>query len=174
MLNEGWIKLFRKIEDNPVICKDNDYFRVWCHLLLNATHKSMYVFFNGNKILLQPGQYITGRKQIANKCKISESKAERILKMLEIEQQIEQRKFSVGRLITVLNWEMYQESEQQNEQRVNNEWTTSEQRVNTKQEYKECKNIYKNNKKENIKEKETDKNSEVEEILDYDWIREKG
>ena len=89
--NNGFVKIHRKMLDNPVVCKDNDYFRVWLYLLLNASHKGYSAIFNGKKIELKAGQLITGRKSIAEKCNISESKAQRILKSFEIEQQIDRK-----------------------------------------------------------------------------------
>lgn len=139
---EGWVCLYRKILENPIICKDSDYFAVWCYLLLSATHKKTSALFKGKKIVLLPGQLITGRKSIAKKFKIDESKVQRILKTLENEQQIEQQTSSRNRLITIINWYQYQEIEQQNAQQVNNECTTSEQRVNTNNN--ETNNIYNN------------------------------
>ena len=44
---EGWIKMHRKILDNPIICKDSDYLSVWIYLLLNATHKEIPAIFKG-------------------------------------------------------------------------------------------------------------------------------
>lgn len=120
---KGWVSLHRKILDNPIVCKDSDYFSVWCYLLLNATHDQYDVEFKGKRVTLKPGQLITGRKSIADKFKINESKVQRILKKLEIEQQIEQQTSSKNRLITVVRWTEYQES--------NNKTTTSEQQVNT-------------------------------------------
>ena len=139
---EGWVCLYRKILENPIICKDSDYFAVWCYLLLSATHKKTSALFKGKKIILLPGQLITGRKSIAKKFKIDESKVQRILKTLENEQQIKQQTSSQNRLITIRNWYQYQEIEQQNAQQVNNECTTSEQRVNTNNN--ETNNIYNN------------------------------
>lgn len=137
---DGYIKLHRKILENPVVCKDADYFSIWGYLLLNATHKECPAEFKGKKIILKPGQLITGRKSIADKFKINESKVQRVLKRLEIEQQIEQQTSNENRLITILNWTEYQNSEQQSEQPVNNECTTSEQRVNTNKNDKNVKN----------------------------------
>lgn len=139
---EGWVCLYRKILENPIICKDSDYFAVWCYLLLSATHKKTSALFKGKKIILLPGQLITGRKSIAKKFKIDESKVQRILKVLENEQQIEQQTSSQNRLITIVNWYQYQENEHQNTQQVNNECTTNEQRVNTNNN--ETNNIYNN------------------------------
>lgn len=125
----GWIKLYRTILENPVICKDAEHFAVWSYLLLKATHTEMEVIFAGKKMTLQPGQLITGRKQIAEHFKIAESKVQRILKKLESEQQIEQQTSNKNRLISIVNWNVYQKSEQQTEQQVNNKCTPSEQQI---------------------------------------------
>lgn len=140
MSQKGYIKLHRKILENPVVCKDSDYIAVWTYLLLNATHKEYPVIFAGEKILLQPGQLITGRKAIAEKFNISESKVQRILKSFEIERQIEQQNSNKNRLITIVSWSDYQSDEQQDEQPVNNKRTTTEQQVNTNKNVKNVKN----------------------------------
>ena len=137
---EGWIKLHRKILDNPVVCKDADHFSVWCYLLLEATHKPYDIIWSGERITLAPGQLIVSRKSISKNLKVSESKVERILKLLKSEQQIEQRTNFQSRLITILSWSKYQESEQRSEQRVNSDRTASEQRVNTNKNIKNIKN----------------------------------
>ncbi|MEK5167133.1 hypothetical protein NYE69_33165 [Paenibacillus sp. FSL R5-0527] len=137
---DGWIKLHRKTLENPVVCKDSDHIAVWAYLLLNATHKEYPAIFAGDKILLQPGQLITGRKAIAEKFNISESKVQRILKSFEIEHQIEQQGSNKNRLISIVSWSDYQSDEQQYEQPVNNKRTTTEQQVNTNKNVKNVKN----------------------------------
>ncbi len=150
---EGWIKWHRKVLDNPIIMKDKDYFAMWGYLLLNATHKEYDVLFNGKRITLKEGQLIIGRKSIAEKLKIDESKVQRILKSFEIEHQIEQRTTSRNRLISIVNWHEYQQSEQQVEQQLNNKCTTTEQQVNTNKNIKNNKNERKDkvSKKEGTK-----------------------
>jgi hypothetical protein len=128
---EGWIKLHRKTLENPIIMQDKEYLAVWIFLLLNATHSEYDTMFQGQRITLKKGQLITGRKIISKKLDISESKVQRILKCFETEHQIEQQTTRQNRLVSILNWEMYQQHEQQDEQQVNNKRTTSEQRVNT-------------------------------------------
>ena len=136
MSQNGYIKLHRKLLENPVVCKDSDYFAVWIYLLLNATHSGCEVMFGGKRTTLKPGEFTTGRKRIAEDLSISESKVQRILKRFESEHQIEQRTDRQCRLISIVSWNKYQECEQRNEQQVNNDRTTSEQRVNTKQKGK--------------------------------------
>ena len=87
----GWVSLHRKMLDNPVVCKDSDYMAIWIYLLLNATHAEIPAMFKGQKIMLNPGQLITGRKAISDKLRVTESKVQRVLKCYESEQQIEQQ-----------------------------------------------------------------------------------
>ena len=138
---EGWIKIHRKILENPIICKDSDYLAVWIYLLLNATHKEIPALFKGKKIILQKGQLITGRKSIASQLKISESKIFRIINDFKSEQQIEQQTSNKNSLISIINWDKYQNIEQQNEQQMNNKRTTNEQQVNTNKNVKNVKNV---------------------------------
>ena len=139
---EGWIKIHRKLLDNPIISKDSDYLSVWIYLLLNATHKEIPALFKGKRIILQPGQLITGRKSISSQLKISESKIYRIINEYKSEHQIEQQTSNKNSLITILNWNRYQQNEQQNETQMNNKRTTTEQQVNTNKNVKNIKNIY--------------------------------
>jgi DnaD and phage-associated domain len=132
----GWIKLHRKSLDNPVVFKDADHIAIWTYLLLNATHKEYPAMFGGQKIMLQPGQLITGRKAISEKLRVQESKVERVLKLFESEHQIEQQKSNKNRIVTLVSWNEYQGSEQQDEQEMNNKRTTNEQQVNTNKNVK--------------------------------------
>lgn len=183
-MNEGWVKLYRNIADNPTVMKDAEHLAVWIWLLIHANHKRSAVSFGGKQRYLKPGELTTGRKRIASELRISETKVQRILKRFEIETMIKQETDRQCRLISIINWDEYQvnngfnkntqknkksvqkvnnemhngespididisafsgddysQSEQRNAQQVNNEWTTSEQRVNTKQEGKEGKNV---------------------------------
>lgn len=132
-MNDGYVKLHRKTLENPIVCKDPDHLAVWIYLLLNATHKSQSAVFCGTRITLQPGQLITGRKSIAARLGINESKVQRVLKLFEIERQIEQRSSTKNRLISVINWSVYQISEHHNDHQVNSDRTATEHK-------QECKN----------------------------------
>ena len=136
----GWIKLHRKMLDNPIIMKDAGHLAVWMYLLLNATHAEYPALFKGQKIMLQPGQLITGRKAISSALSVDESKVTRILNSFENEHQIEQQTSNKNRLISIVNWDLYQSTEQQNELQVNNNRTTDEQQVNTNKNVKNDKN----------------------------------
>lgn len=143
MSNEGWVKLYRKLMENPIVTKDADHLAIWIYLLLNATHDSYPVLFKGEKIILEPGQLLTGRKEISSRLCVTESKVQRVLNSFKIEHQIEQQTSNKNRLISIVNWDFYQGSEQQNKHQMNNKRTTSEQQVNTNKNVKNIKNVNK-------------------------------
>ncbi len=149
-MDNGWIKLHRDLLDNAIIEKP-EYAWLWCVLLLKANHKTKTFIWNNNKTECKEGQLLTSRKKLAEITCFSESKIERILKYLEIEQQIEQQTTTKYRLITIINWEKYQGNGQQNGQQVNNKRTTN----GHKQECKELKNKEKIYKKEKALEKKS-------------------
>lgn len=111
--------------DNPRM-KDPDYCAIWVWLLLQAKHTPKDAMLGGKRITVLYGQLTTGRKQVAECTGVNESKVDRVLKIMESEQQIEQQITSTNRLISITNYTTYQESEQQSEQLVNNDRTTSE------------------------------------------------
>ncbi len=128
----GYIKAHRSLLDHPRF-KDGDWLKVWMAFLLLATHKGYRTVFDGKEIMLLPGQFITSRKSLSALTGVQESKVERTITTLKIEHQIEQVGGAKSRLISIKNWEKFQSGEQQVEQQVNNNRTTSEH----KQECKE-------------------------------------
>ena len=88
---EGWIKLHRKTLDNPIVMKDSAHFAVWAYLLLNATHAEKQAIFKGKRIVLQPGQLITGCISISDKLKLNESKVRRVLNDFQNDGQIDRQ-----------------------------------------------------------------------------------
>lgn len=144
---EGWIRAYRQMLDNPVVCKDSDYFAVWVYLLLNATHQEYDTLFKGKRITLQKGQLITGTISISKKLKVNKDKVQRILKSFENDKQIAQQASNRNRLITILNWDKYQEFDKQNDKQVINKCETDDKQLITN---KNGKNIKNNNEQKKI------------------------
>jgi predicted transcriptional regulator len=133
MSDTGWIKIHRKIYDNPY-ASDPHWVALWVWMLCRATRteRRARIGKTTKTFTLQPGQFISGRKQMANETGIDQSKIRRILKVMKNDHQIDQRPSPAGSLFTVLNWESHQ--------KVTNETTngrpTDDQRTTTKQEGK--------------------------------------
>lgn len=112
-MSNGYVKIHRKLLDNPIVMKDIEHLAVWIYLLLHATHKEMNVIFNGKKIMLKSGQLITGARAIAKDLEINKDKVQRILNEYKTDTQIDTLTSPKGRLITILNWEKYQNCDTQ-------------------------------------------------------------
>lgn len=145
-MDQGWVKLHRKILENPIIQKPN-YLALWIVLLLKANHKEKNFMWNGNIIVVKEGQMITGRKELSKETSIPESTIEDILKFLERQHQIQQQKTTKYRIITIVNWIKHQDKNSKS----NNKATTKQQQSDTN------KNV-KNEKKEDTETSSVDIN----------------
>ena len=135
MEQQGWIKIHRKILENP-ISKKPTYAWLWVYLLLKANHEESRFLWNGKDTIIKNGQLITGSKTLSQETNIPESTIEDILKFLENQQQIRQQKTTKFRIITILKWDMYQ----QKNNKSNNKATTKQQQADTNKNDKNDKN----------------------------------
>ena len=157
---EGWIMLHRKIQDSA-IWSDSQAVHLWVNLLLKANHADNEFMRNGALIKVKRGQVLTGRKSLSAETGINESKIQRLLKVFEKCHMIEQQANNRSRLLSILNYDQYQASEQQ----ANNKRTASEQPVNTNNND----NNYNNTKKEILSIGE--RTSEFKELTSTNWAR---
>ena len=119
---------------------------------MKASHKGNDVMFGFTKITLERGQFISGRRSLAeimnkgikNNRKLSTSSWERRLKLLQNMGKLNLKVNHQYTIISVTNYDTYQttpeQSEPPNEPRVNHERTTSEPLVNTNKNVKTVKN----------------------------------
>lgn len=135
---QGWFAFHRKTLESAV-WTDPALFRLWMLCLAKASHKANDFLFDGSVIHLNQGEFVTGRKSLTDEYnqglkasnKISESKTWRLLNKLKTNSVLNIKSTTKFSVISITNWNKYQNSEQQNEQQVNNGWTASEQRLNT-------------------------------------------
>ena len=137
-MEQGWIKLHRKLKEKGYYSKPN-YVFLWIHLLLSANHKPQEFMWNGSMIIVKEGQLITGRRQLSIETGIPATTIERILKMLESEHQIGQQKTTKYRLITIVKWNDYQkvDSVSDNKRTTNGQQTDTNKNVRMKEGKKE-------------------------------------
>lgn len=143
-MNGGWIKLHRNIMGSDIF-NDLQLYRLWTLCLMKATHKEKEILIGRQTVHLQPGQFITGREAVHElynnglkpKDKVKgKSTVYRWLEALEMNGCLNIKKTTKYSVVTVTNWQEYQQSEHQFEQQMNNKRTTSEH----KQEVKNIKN----------------------------------
>lgn len=161
---EGWIKLHRKVLNNPFVLKDAEHLAVWVYILLNAAHDDYPALFKGEKIMLRPGQLLTGCIAISTALNVSESKVRRILKTFESDGQIERQTSNKNSLITVLKWDIYQKTDMQTDGQLTDKWRATDGQVTTNKNNKNVKNKRNNNSAPASTESKQDINSFFEDI----------
>ena len=138
-MNNGWIKIHRKLLDNPIILKP-DLLQVFIYCLLKANHESNEFIFNNELIKVERGSFITGRIEMSKALKRSESAIYRNLKLLRKFNYISLKSNNKFTILTVIKYNTYQIKELISEQQVNNKRTTTEQQLDTNKNDKNDKN----------------------------------
>ena len=105
---EGWIKLHRKLLNNPTVMKNNLHISLWIYLLLNAAHDDYPFSVGGIAVTLKPGQVVIYPTDLESVFNVSYQSICRALNDFEMSKQVRQKKFPKGRIITVLKWDEYQ------------------------------------------------------------------
>ena len=131
----GWIKLHRKITKWEWY-DDGNTFRVFLHLLLTANHEDSR--YRGHKI--PRGSVVTGRKTLAEHLRLSEQQVRTSLKKLNSTNEITSQSTNEFTIITICNYETYQDknlaNNQRNNQQITNNQPTDNQQITTSEEEK--------------------------------------
>jgi DNA replication protein DnaD len=108
----GWIKLHRKLIDNPLYFSQKFIWSLaWIDLLLLAAHKKHIVEIKGRAITLYPGQLCYSKRSLASRWKWDKRTVSKFLNMLQGLEMIYQTDVKVTTVITIKNWNEYQNME---------------------------------------------------------------
>jgi len=70
MQEQGWISIHRKIQEKGWY-KDSHYVHLWLHIIMKCNHKGKEFLWNGEIKKIERGQFITGRKALAEETGIN-------------------------------------------------------------------------------------------------------
>lgn len=164
----GWFKIHRQLLNSPFwTCEPFTRGQAWVDLIGLTNHADNFFYCRGIKVDVKRGQCGWSEVALAQRWKWSRSKLRKFLNDLEKEQQIKQQKGNVNQIITIINYEIYQEKEQQTEQQKDSRKTTEEQQKDTNKNDNNIKN--ENNENNDVvtpKPKRFVKPT-IEEIKDY-------
>lgn len=108
----GWIKIHRKLSDNPLwTCEPFTRGQAWVDLIMLASFDDVFFFVRGIQVSQKRGQVCWSEANLADRWKWSRTKLRKFLNDLEKERQIIQQKNNVIQIITIVNYEEYQEKE---------------------------------------------------------------
>lgn len=106
---EGYIKLSRKIADNDFYFNNKfDYMRAWIDLLILAWYKPQTVIIKGIPIDLNPGELCYSMLNLAVRWQWDTWVVSSFLKFLKKRKMIHIKISRITTIITILNWDKYQ------------------------------------------------------------------
>lgn len=137
----GWIKLYRKITENPLYFSEPfNRSLAWIDMLLLANHADNYFFKRGVKVDVKAGQIGYDLDSLAKRWKWSRGKVERFIKLLENDNQVVRQKTNITTLISIVNYKDYQTDDKANDKANSKPNSKANDKANgNKQECKELK-----------------------------------
>jgi len=145
--NNGWVRLYRKLIESAV-WQDDGLLKLWVYCLLAANHEPGWVPGRGRTpVRIERGQFMTGRFALHGAMYPKKTKhipnprtVWRWLKILENMENLSTRMSNQFTIVTVLNYDTYQQRDfqnvPQNVPRVSNGCPTGVQRVSTNKKNK--------------------------------------
>lgn len=180
-MERGYLKLWRRSLDSEIF-HNPELWRLWTWCLMRTSYKQRFLPFHTGKnkisVKVGAGQFIFGRNKAAEFLGDSPSTIWKRMKKLESLENIKIESNRQYSIVTICNWEEYQEPDEQEvtaeeqlsdnqvttkEQRGDNEVTTEEQlsdtnkKVKKVKKVKEVKDIYGTFKNVLLSEKEVEK-----------------
>ena len=138
-MSNGWIKLHRKIQDNPIWDKP-EQLRAWIDLLLMATHKERTKFINGEEVILEQGEVDASFRYLSKRWDWSTGRVRRFLNLLKKCSMIDVKTDTGQNVVSICNYATYQIEDNKNDTVVNTQPTRN--RHENKNVKKERNNIY--------------------------------
>lgn len=148
-MQNGWIKFYRKTLDSRVF-KNEGLLKVWIWNLLKANREKKWVTIRtgrGKKeVLVNPGQFIFGRKTAALELDMPPSSVRNKMKKLKSMRNLDIKVDSHYSVISIINWELYQsetikEDRQEDRQRTGNGQAMDTNKNNKNQENEKKKDL---------------------------------
>lgn len=116
---EGWIKLYRKLQESWIWKEKRKFskFEAWLDILLKANHKDTKAMINGKVIIVKSGSFITSEVKLAEDWKWDRKTVRKFLSILQNEKMIQKNATTEYTRISIENWNLYQNEGQQKGQR---------------------------------------------------------
>jgi hypothetical protein len=115
---EGWMSIHRKLLSSDLwLSEPFTRGQAWADMIGLANHKDGFIRVRGINVTIKRGQVGWSEVRLAGRWKWSRSKIRRFLKELETRQQIEQQKNNVTLLLSIVNYDTYQENDNKKDSR---------------------------------------------------------
>lgn len=154
---DGWIKLHRKFNETafkrkPLIVA------LFIHLLTNANHKQSKMLWNGEEMIVEAGQLVTGRLSLSEQTGLSQQSVRTALVILKSTNTITIKTTTKFSVITICKWKEYQ---MLTNGLTNNQPTTNQQLTTNKNDKNVINILPKGNMTSPLPKKSPDKEIEL-------------
>ncbi|EAG2252989.1 DnaD domain protein [Listeria monocytogenes] len=132
-MSHGWIKLHRDLKEKPIWKSSTpEQKTILVTLLMMANHKENEWEWMGKPFKAKPGEFVTSIKSITEECGkgISSQNVRTALKRFENYGFLTKESTKVNTLINIVNWGVYQDSENKSNILANNQLTNDSQTAN--------------------------------------------
>ena len=121
MANSGWVKLHRKLLDNP-ICGDNLRFKAWIMILLIVNHEPKSQIIKGNYVTIDRGETIRSLRSLSELFGCTVVTTKKILEQLQKEGMISYK--CIPGMYTVVKVNKYKEFQGEKDDKKNSEYNS--------------------------------------------------
>lgn len=126
----GWIKLHRCLLEKPIWAQSQPEQKVvLITLLMMANHREKEWLWSGEKFKAEPGQFVTSLQGLSEKSGVSIRSVRTALANFEKLEFLTNKPTKTGRLITIVNWHIYQGWDEETDKESDKEPTKHRQRT---------------------------------------------
>lgn len=168
----GWIKVHREIIEKPIWIESTpEQKTILITLLMMANHQEKLWEWKGEKYKVKPGQFITSLDSIVQKAGngISIKNARTALKRFEKYGFLANESTNKNRLITIVNWGFYQDSEEETASKPASNGQANGKQVATNKNEKNEKNDKEETIIAEIKDLRRSYSSETQDLINQYW-----
>lgn len=122
-MNRGYVKLWRKIHDTGFF-KNHSVLALMVWALTKATYKPYSTLVSGVVVNLEPGQFVFTRRNAAEDLGLSQRQVRTAFSVLHKSQFMTSQATSRFTVITITNWDIYQNTEDANDQPIDQQTTS--------------------------------------------------
>lgn len=167
-MSQGWFKLHRELFEKAIWQSSTPEQKVILIALLGmANHQGKEWEWKGKQFKAEPGQFVTSIDSIVKRCGkgISEQNVRTALKKFKKYEFLTEEVTKTGRLVTIVNWGLYQGVENETNKQINKDLTDASQTPNkdlTDSSQTPNKQLTPNKNDKNYKNVNNDKNEKNE------------
>lgn len=115
MINSGWVKLYRKLMDNPIWLEERfTKGQAWVDLIMLSNFESRTIVCDGEKTVIERGQVFTSIVKLAKRWKWDRKTVSKYLFFLEKERMIKKESDNKKTVITIINYSNFQGEKSRN------------------------------------------------------------